>query len=103
MTVRASDSPARQSADSTWVPVQGVLWRETGDGLLLLPPGKTRTLSLNVSAAWVWRSLGEFPRIDDAARWLSQLSGVDQTRVRTDVAMLLEELERRGVVRCLGR
>jgi hypothetical protein len=83
---------------STWRRDPRVLWRRSGDGFVLLPPGSEELVVLEDVAALVW-SLLERP-VDEAQLVvrLARRFGSDTVTVETDVGPFLRRLRDRGVL-----
>lgn len=82
-----------------WVRAPEVLWRETPDGVVLLPPGVSEPFALTDSGAAVWELLADPVELEAAVEHLATAYAVPADVVGASVQPLLHDLERRGAVR----
>lgn len=84
--------------DTLWARSNRVLWRRTTRGVALLPPGADLPLTLTGSAALLWDLVSTSISLADTVAALAEQHGVDPATVAADVAPVLDELVRRGVL-----
>jgi hypothetical protein len=77
-----------------------VLWRRTGDAVVLLAAdGDGRDVfTLEGSGVDLWQLLAEPVQLDEAASTLAGIYGASRDQVARDIAPVLAELSRRGVI-----
>lgn len=83
---------------SGWLHAPDVLWRNSLDGAVLLPPGAEAPLVLDAPGAALWTLLDEPHSLDAAADALADATGVDAERIADDIAPLLDDLRAAGAV-----
>lgn len=83
---------------TSWVRSSRVLWRRTTTGVALLPPGSEPPLTLTGSGALLWDLLAAPRTLAETAAALAERHDADPEVVRADVAPVLDELTRRGVL-----
>ena len=81
-----------------WVRSSRVLWRRTTTGVALLPPGSEPPLTLTGSGAQLWDAVAAPLTLAETATLLAERHSVDPAVVTADVAPVLDELARRGVL-----
>lgn len=82
-----------------WVRNPAVLWRETTEGVVLLPASAEEPFALTASGAALWDLLEAPIALDDAVRRLAAAYAATPDVVQADVRPVLAELERRDAVR----
>ena len=75
-----------------------VLWRQSGDAVVLLPADGSQVFTLEGSGVDLWYQLSEPIAIDEAADALAEAYGTTSDQVAADIAPVLEELSRRDVI-----
>ena len=75
-----------------------VLWRRSGDAVVLLPADGSQVFTLEGSGVDLWHLLSEPIGLDEAADALAEAYGTTSDRVAADIAPVLEELSRRDVI-----
>ena len=75
-----------------------VLWRRSGDAVVLLPADGSQVFTLEGSGVDLWQLLAEPIALDEAARALADVYGTTSDEVAADIAPVLEELSRREVI-----
>jgi hypothetical protein len=75
-----------------------VLWRRSGDAVVLLPAGAQQVLTLEGSGVHLWHLLAEPIALDEAAATLAEAYGTTPDRVAADIAPVLDDLSRRNAV-----
>ena len=75
-----------------------VLWRQCSDGVLLLPAGSRRPLSLSGSGLALWLLLDEPCTVDATASSLAERYDVDAGEIARTLGPVLDELVRLRVV-----
>ncbi len=79
-------------------PSPDVLFRELGDDLVLLDLQASKYFSLNKTGALIWQLLSENQDQSSIARNLADRYGVDEEKAQSDVAELLDQLLRAGLI-----
>lgn len=100
------DAPGREvegAADGgtrrvVWRRREGVLWRRSGDTVVLLVPDEDDLVTLSSTGQALWDALAAPADLDEVARHLGALYGVEPREVAQDVEPFLLDLERRHVV-----
>ena len=75
-----------------------VLWRRTGDAVVLLAGDGRQVFTLEGSGVDLWHLLAEPIDLDEAASALAGVYGASSEQVAQDIAPVLEELSRRDVI-----
>lgn len=75
-----------------------VLWRETGDSVLLLVRDSSRMLTLNGSGAALWTLLSRNRSVSDSAELLAQHFDAPVSDIARDIAPVIEELAAAGAL-----
>jgi hypothetical protein len=75
-----------------------VLWRRTGDAVVLLAGDGQEVFTLEGSGVDLWQLLAEPIGLDEAASALAGAYGASREQVASDIAPVLEELSRREVI-----
>ena len=75
-----------------------VLWRRTGDAVVVLAGDGRQVFTLEGSGVDLWHLLAEPIELDEAARALAGAYGASSEQVAKDIAPVLEELSRRDVI-----
>lgn len=85
-------------ATVVWSRREGVLWRRSGDALVLLVPDADDLVTLSSTGQALWEALAEPADLTQVAKSLSALYGIDADTVAADIEPFLVDLERRHVV-----
>jgi hypothetical protein len=85
-----SDGPVYRRGD--------VLWRRTYDRVLILMPASGEVLTLQATACEMWAALEDPGSLDEVSRRLAAVYDAPLEQIASDVAPVLEELERRGAL-----
>jgi hypothetical protein len=88
--------PARYRRNDT------VLWRRTGDGAILAQPGHEGFEWLSPTGAAVWELLGGPTTASSVAEELAEVFEAPRATIERDVAEILEQFARRGLVEVEG-
>jgi hypothetical protein len=75
-----------------------VLWRRSGDEVVLLPADGSQVFTLEGSGVDLWQLLSEPIALDEAADALAEAYGTTSDQVAADLVPVLEELSRRDVI-----
>ena len=75
-----------------------VLWRRSGDAVVLLPADGSQVFTLEGSGVDLWQLLSEPIALDEAADALAEAYGTTSDQVAADLVPVLEELSRRDVI-----
>jgi hypothetical protein len=75
-----------------------VLWRRTYDRVLIRIPASGEAVTLQTTACDLWAALEEPGSLREVAKRLGRLYDAPFEQIASDVAPVLEELERRGAV-----
>jgi hypothetical protein len=75
-----------------------VLWRRSGDAVVLLPADGSQVFTLEGSGVDLWHLLSKPIALDEAADALAEAYGTTSDQVAADIAPVLEELSRRDVI-----
>lgn len=92
----------RVDGATRWIRSDKVLWRRTMRGVALLPPGSEPPLTLTGSGAQLWEVVAEPRTLTETADILAERHGADPAVVAADVAPVLDELTRCGVLDARG-
>ena len=79
-------------------PSPNVLFRELGDDLVLLDLQSSKYFNLNKTGAAIWQLLSEKKDQSSISRNLAEQFGVDEKQAQADVAELLGQLLRAGLI-----
>lgn len=82
-----------------WVRAEGVLWRESVDGLLVLQPGSDEVILLEGSASLLWTVLEEPVELEEAAETLAHVHATGVETIAEDLKTILYELFDLEIVR----
>lgn len=85
-----TDEPVYQRDD--------VLWRRTYDRVLILVPGRDDFLTLQGSGCALWAALEEPGSLRALAERLAAIYGAPVEQIASDIAPVIEDLERCGAV-----
>jgi hypothetical protein len=75
-----------------------VLWRRSGDAVVLLPADGSQVFTLEGSGVDLWHLLSQPIALQEAAAALAETYGTTSDQVAADIAPVLEELSRRDVI-----
>ena len=84
---------------SRYVREPGVLWRRSGDRLLLMPSRSSDVCVLEATGLALWDALAEPAALSEVAARLGALYAVPPEQVAADLEPVLDDLERRHLVR----
>lgn len=79
-------------------PTLGVLEREVGGCVVLLPPDQTQVLVLNETASDVWRLVDGDLTLSDIVSLLARAYGVEPLAICDEVASTIRRFEENGLV-----
>jgi hypothetical protein len=75
-----------------------VLWRRTHDRVLIRVPASGETTTLQATACDLWTALEEPGSLGEVSKRLAAVYDASVEQIASDIAPVLEELERRGAV-----
>lgn len=83
---------------TTWHRSEGVVWRRTMDGIVVLPGQGQEPIALLGAAASLWELLGEPLTAEEIVAALAELYGVDTEQVSSEIGATLDGLLHRGAL-----
>ena len=83
----------------TWARRTDVLWRRSGEALLLMVPGSPDIIALDRSGLELWEELARPATLHGLSSTFAARYGAPPTQVADDLAPVLEDLERKHAVR----
>ena len=85
---------------TTWHRAEGVVWRRTMDGIVVLPGHGQEPIALLGAAASMWELLAEPLTAEELVAALAEYYGVDAEQVSPEIRATLDGLLHRGAL-CL--
>lgn len=93
-----SDRPGPAAEGRRWRRREGTGWRDSLNGLVLMPPGADEPVTVAGSGSAVWSLLDRPRSLAELVRDLAERFDADPTTVREDLEPLLDRLATLGAL-----
>lgn len=86
------------SDDRQWVRAEGVLWRRTASGVVVLGSAAEEPVTITGAGVLIWELLEDPIAPDELFETLATIHGMQSSEVSADVTPVVTELLRLGVM-----